>query len=440
MTRKETLRRYLLFGIALFINSLGISIITKAMLGTSSISSVPFVLSLFTPFTMGIYTIVWNILFVFLERPMMTRREVKEHRIEYLSQVPVGICLGVFIDISMTILWWLNPQTYVTQIISLLVGCIVLGIGVSLEVKANVAMAAGEYFVQVISRYVHKEFGFVKVFFDIAMVATAVALSFIFMGHLAGVREGTVISALLVGPVSHFVYPQWRRFDKWLNCGINPAKEPAALTNQPMVITITREYGSGGRLLGKALADALGVKFYDKELISMVADDLRKSENFVASNEQRLPSSTLLDLILQDYEAPLERSLCSYDALFVSQSRVIRKLAQQEPCVIVGRCADFILSDFPQATQLRIFCYTDIGDASRRCVNAYNEPAANIEARIKEANRSRIAHYQHYTGRKWGDPHYYDLMVNTGTMTVDTACTLVAKLYREKQQHLAVKA
>lgn len=432
MSKKEIFRRYVLFVFSVFVNAVGISVITKALLGTSAISSVPFVLSLFTPLSMGLYTIIWNILFVLLEMTMMKRREIRERHFELISQIPIGMCLGIFIDIAMHGLWWLVPAGYWFQIVTLLIGCVVLGLGISLEVKASVSMVAGEYLVQVISRFVHKDFGYVKVFFDITMVIMAAALSFLFLHHLNGVREGTLISALLVGPISHWFYPHWRMFDHWLLCKPQQEIPEDSANNCPQVITITREYGSGGRLLGKALAETLGIKFYDKELISMVAQDSRKSEQYVKDNEQRLSSGTLFDLILQDYEAPLERSLSSYDALFVSQSRVIRTIARREPCVIVGRCADYILNDFPQSSLIKIFCYTNLSDAHERCMTAYNDKPDGLDEKIKEANRSRINHYQHYTGRKWGDPHYYDLMINTGTTSIKTACTLIAQLYEER--------
>lgn len=433
MSKKETFRRYVLFVTAVFINAVGISIITKAMLGTSSISSVPYVLSLFTPFTMGLYTVLWNTLFVLIEMTMMTRQEIREHKFELIGQIPIGMCFGVFIDIAMGALWWLAPESYMMQMLSLIIGCFVLGVGVSLEVKASVAMVAGEYLVKVISRFVKREFGYVKVFFDCTLVAMAAAISFIFMGELHGVREGTLISALIIGPISHFVYPWWRIFDQWLLCASEVPTEDEQLASQPIVITITREFGSGGRLLGKALADALGIKFYDKELISMVAKDSRRSEQFVEENEQRLSSSRLFDLIRQDYEPTMERALSSYDALFVSESRVIRKLARKEACVIVGRCADYILNDYPKTSFIKVFCYTDLGDAYKRCLTVYKDDSKGLENRIREANRSRIAHYQHYTNLKWGEAHNYDLMINTGTMSIDTACTLITHLYKSKQ-------
>ena len=200
-------RRYLLFLVALFINAFGIAFITKALLGTSPITSVTYVLSMFTPLTMGQWTILLNLLFMLGELPFMTRQDRKTDRRIFLLQIPVTLFFGLFIDSSMSALFWLAPQTYAAKIVSLFVGCVVLAVGIALEVKVNVAMAAGEYFVRAISRRLRREFGYVKLGFDITLVLLACGLSLAFMHGIYGVREGTVTAALIVGPIVHFITP-----------------------------------------------------------------------------------------------------------------------------------------------------------------------------------------------------------------------------------------
>ena len=199
-------RRYLLFCVSLFVNALGIAFITKAALGTSPITSVTYVLSMFTPFTIGQWTILLNLLFVILELFLMTREDLKSDLRMYLLQIPISFCFGMFIDLCMHyILFWLNPVEYVYMIVALLIGCVILAVGIALEVKANAAMMAGEYFVKVITRRFRGEFGYIKLGFDVTLVAIACLLSLVFMSGVYGVREGTVISALIVGPIVHFV-------------------------------------------------------------------------------------------------------------------------------------------------------------------------------------------------------------------------------------------
>ena len=425
---KYTFRRYLLFVASLFINAFGIAFITKALLGTSPITSVTYVLSLFTPFTMGIWTILLNLLFVVLEPFLMTRRELREDLRMYLLQIPIAFCFGLFIDFSMFMLFWLEPSAYVMKVTVLLVGCVILALGIALEVKANAAMMAGEYFVKVITKRFHGEFGYVKLGFDVTLVAIACLLSLIFMSGIYGVREGTVVAALIVGPIVHFVSPYYNFLDKWIT---DPSlrQDIALQQNQHTIITIAREYGSGGHLLGEMLSKELGIKLYDKEFIRMAAQRSGMDEQYIVRNEQSIPSFWLKCILSKNSEQPLESSLSSDDVLFVSESKIIQELAARESCIIVGRCADFILKDYPRA--VKVFCYSDVESAVNRCVEEYGIARENAEAEIRRVNRNRVHHYEYYTGRKWGEPHHYNLMLNTGTIGLQTACQLIKGVYQQ---------
>lgn len=424
---KYTFRRYLLFVASLFINAFGIAFITKALLGTSPITSVTYVLSLFTPFTMGIWTILLNLLFVVLEPFLMTRRELREDLRMYLLQIPIAFCFGLFIDFSMFMLFWLEPLAYVMKVTVLLVGCIILALGIALEVKANAAMMAGEYLVKAITRRFHGEFGYVKLGFDVTLLTIACILSLVFLSDIQGVREGTVVSALLVGPIVHFVSPAYRIFDRWINAPIKQADTPSA-QHTNTIITIAREYGSGGHLLGERLAKELGIKLYDREFIRMAAQRSGIDEQYIAKYEQSIPSFWLKCILSKNSEQPVEASLSADDILFVAESRIVQELAAQEPCIIVGRCADFVLKDHPKV--VKVFCYSDLKSAVNRCVNDYGIPQEQAEAEIRRINRNRIHHYEYYTGWKWGEPHHYHLMLNTGNISLETACKLVKEVYQ----------
>ncbi|WP_291564037.1 cytidylate kinase family protein [Bacteroides sp.] len=422
---KFLFRRYLLFCVALFINALGIAFITRAALGTSPITSVTYVLSMFTPFTIGEWTIMLNILFVVLEPFMMTRQDLKDDLRMYLLQIPISFCFGIFIDICMHyILFWLNPATYPSMIIALLIGCVILAVGIALEVKANAAMLSGEYIVKVITKRFHGEFGYVKLGFDITLAASACLLSLIFMSGVYGVREGTVVAALIVGPIVHFVSPYYAFLDKW----IAPAESEKAIgmkDNKNVIITIAREYGSGGHQLGEMLSKELGIK----EFIGMDAKRSGMDERYIAQNEQSIPSFWLKCILSKSSEQTLEGSISSDDVLFVAESKIIEELAEKESCIIVGRCADYILKDYPKV--LKVFCYSDMASAISRCTAEYGINKENAETEIRRINRNRIHHYEYYTGMKWGEPHHYNLMINTGSIGLETACRLVKDIYRK---------
>lgn len=418
-----------MFAVSLFVNAMGIAFITKALLGTSPITSVTYVLSMFTPLTIGQWTIVLNLLFVLFELPFMTRKELKDDLRMFLLQIPISLCFGTFIDLSMNMLYWLEPVKYIDQIIYLLVGCVILAAGITLEVKANVAMMAGEYFVRVISQRFHGEFGYVKLCFDITLVCIACLFSICFMSGIYGVREGTVAAALLVGPIVHFISPYYRCFDKWINDVKD--KDAIALRNiQHVIITIAREYGSGGHLLGEMLSKELGIKLYDKEFIHLVAEKSGINEQYIKKNEQSIPSFWLKCILGKNSEQSLERSLSSDDVLFVAESKIIQELAEKGPCIIVGRCADFVLRDYPNL--IKVFCYSDLKSACVRCVQEYGVSEEKAESEIKRINHNRIAHYEYYTGEKWGEPHHYNLMINTGSIDLSVACNLIKSIYKNR--------
>lgn len=428
------LRRYLLFVVALFINAFGIALITKALLGTSPITSVTYVLSMFTPLTMGQWTIVLNLLFMLGELPFMTRQDLKNDRRIFLLQIPVTLFFGTFIDCSMSALSWLEPQAYAAKIVSLLLGCFVLAVGIAFEVKVNVAMAAGEYFVRAISRRLHREFGYVKLGFDVTLVILACVLSLVFLSGIYGVREGTVTAALIVGPIVHFISPFYRILDRWIGDGAAAPAATAARTadasSRHVVITIAREYGSGGHLLGEKLASMLHIPLYDNQFIGLAARRSGMDEAYILHNEQSIPSFWLKCIFAQTNGARMDHSLSPEDVLFVAESRIVQELASREACVIVGRCADFVLRDDPRA--VRIFCCTDPESARRRCIAEYGIAPDAADAEVRRVNRNRKTHYEYYTGERWGDPHRFDLTVNTGRVSVEDAARTVAGLYRER--------
>lgn len=194
MSKQELAKRYL-FVAGLFVNSLGISLITKAEMGTSPISSIPYTLSIgFAP-SLGMFTLFYSLLLICLQLVILRSRFPKE----YWLQIPVSLGFSCFIDLTMGMLDFLNPQGYLWQLVSLLIGCVVLGVGVFMEMAANVVMLPGECTVQAISSTLHTDFGKSKVAVDMTMALVAAVLGLVMYQELAGVREGTFISALLVG-------------------------------------------------------------------------------------------------------------------------------------------------------------------------------------------------------------------------------------------------
>lgn len=196
MTDKtELIKRYIFLLVGLFVNGLGVSFITKAGLGTSPITSIPYTLSLgFTP-TVGMFTLVFNIFLVILQVILLRRN----FQLQNLLQLPIIALFSFFIDLTMSLLGFMQPETYAMKVVSLIVGCLILGFGVFMEMVANVAMLPGEATVRAVSDVFSTDFGKTKIAFDSSMTVIAAILSFIMFRHLDGVREGTIVAAILVG-------------------------------------------------------------------------------------------------------------------------------------------------------------------------------------------------------------------------------------------------
>lgn len=196
MTNKtELIKRYIFLLVGLFVNGLGVSFITKAGLGTSPITSIPYTLSLgFTP-TVGMFTLVFNIFLVILQVILLRRN----FQLQNLLQLPIIALFSFFIDLTMSLLGFMQPETYAMKVVSLIVGCLILGFGVFMEMVANVAMLPGEATVRAVSDVFSTDFGKTKIAFDSSMTVIAAILSFIMLRHLDGVREGTIVAAILVG-------------------------------------------------------------------------------------------------------------------------------------------------------------------------------------------------------------------------------------------------
>lgn len=192
------IRRYLLLLTGLAIMAFGVAFSIKASLGTTPISSVPYVVSLFAPLTVGTATIIMHCVFILLQILILRK---KYHPIQ-LMQLPVAFFFGYLTDFGVWAVQGITCDHYLQQWLVCLIGIFLVAVGVSLEVKAGVVVLAGEGVVLAICKVLPVKFGYMKVGFDVTLVAIACVLSFVFTGRLQGVREGTVAAALLVGLIA----------------------------------------------------------------------------------------------------------------------------------------------------------------------------------------------------------------------------------------------
>ena len=409
----EKLKRYLIFLVGLFVNSLGVSLITKANLGTSPISSIPYVLSLNFPFTLGNFTIFFSIFLIALQLIILRRN----FKLEHILQIPVSIIFGYFIDLTMILFSWVNPEAYIMKIVYLLIGCLILGVGVYMEVLADVVMLPGESFVRAIVLTWKTNFGTTKICFDVSMSVIAAVLSFVFAGSLAGVREGTVIAALLVGFIARLIgkklaFLKDMIFPESVSAeNENEAKEQKTGICGKNVIAIGRQFGSGGHDIGKALAEKLGYDFYDAEIIQMTAGTTGYTPEFVKKNEEIMTNSLLYDLVNQMYLNTDRQDEAPKDKIFEAECQVVRNLAKKGNCVIVGRCADYVLRN--SGNCLKVFFSAPLMSRIRRVAQRQNISEGEAKATVQKNEKLRADNYRYYTHRMWGAAGNFDLSLNT---------------------------
>lgn len=197
--------------------------------------------------------------------------------------------------------------------------------------------------------------------------------------------------------------------------------------NKHMVITISREYGSGGRYVGRLVADKLGIKLYDKDFIEKLAAKTGLSGEYIENNEQRRNS---LEIFNSGYYSGLNNS----DELFIKESELIKEVAEQESCVIIGRCADFILKD--RNDVIKVFIYSSSENKLKRVTEIYGIEKSRAEKEIKRINKLRANHYKYYTGKEWNNNSNYDICINSDDLGVEKTADLICKMVEEKEKEL----
>lgn len=188
------------------------------------------------------------------------------------------------------------------------------------------------------------------------------------------------------------------------------------------IITIRREFGSGGRTIGKKVAGALGIACYDSELIEKIAAESGLHKDYIREAGEYAPGGMLAAAFAHGASGPTNE-----DYLWKIQCRIITELAEKESCVIVGRCADDILRD--KADCLRVFIHADMAFRAKRIVEVYGQREASPEQRLREKDKRRAAYHRFYTDMKWGHAQNYDLTLNSGTLGIERCAELIRQLY-----------
>lgn len=353
--------------VALFIMSLGIALSAKANLGVSPISCTPYVLSLALPLTMGTVTILMHLSFVAVQAALLKRNLRPVH----LLQIPVVFLFGALTDFSMWLMAPLEPDGYLWSAVLCLLSCLVIGFGVFLQVKADAVLLAAEGMSLAFVKLFKWEFGAVKTSVDCTLVCIGLVCSLTLLPGLTGIREGTIVAAILVGMIVRFfnrhVFWPDRLLERLTRPGAAEELLPLAQTaayapDAPLVISIDREYGSGGHAIGKMLAEKLGIPFYDSELVYLTAAQSGLTPDYIRKHEQQLTSR---------------------------------------------------------------FLHADPAVRMQRVVENYGVEPARVAKTIDTMDSRRRTHCLHYTGQELGNARLYDLCVNTSDYGLERTVELI---------------
>jgi cytidylate kinase len=315
------------------------------------------------------------------------------------------------------------------RLVYLIVSIPIMSLGIAVYVTPQISPAPAEGVTAAMSQKTGWPVPRCLLIFDIAIVAVAVVLSLIFFHGLVGVREGTIICALTLGPV---MKPIMAVIQKPLMefCGTQTKRqaamaqaEAAAFDPGKLIITVDWEFGSGGDIMARDLAEKLGAKVYSNdELVEMEIEESGLPARFVTEHEKLMRHSAVYDYATYAYM--IQQTLDPLDELYAAQVRVLRNIAKTDQrAVILGHCGNYILRDDPNC--FRIFVHAEQTDRVARSERRHNITEEEAERAMHATNRSRAKYHQDFTGEVWGQARYYDLTLSLSAFTRANSSPLV---------------
>lgn len=422
----ELLKRYIFFFLGICLNAFGIALFTRSKLGTGPTSCIPYVVSLKSGLSFGTCTFIFNILLL-LGQIILLRKKFPRYQ---LLQLPVTLLFSILIDGAMKFTTFVNTDIYWIALLYNILGCVFRAVGVSCQVVADVVMLSTEAFVKALSDVSKKEFSWIKLFFDVFMAAVAIALSFLLLGRLESVREGTLIIVLLVGPVSHY-------FTKRLSFTNYVFENESELVFEPklkisnskrIVITVTSEAGSGGRIIAKILGIKLKIPVYDKELVDLIAQEGGFTKRFVQAHNEILYRSTAEAFIQNNFSVENFHSK-SYTRLYEAQERVISKLAERQNCIIVGHCSNFILKN--NKNVMNILITADMKNRITYISEKYGLNRHDSQKKIRRQDHNTWEFYLHFTNQDWKDSGNYHLCLNSSLFGYEETADIIEDIVKK---------
>lgn len=432
-TAWEMTRRYGIFACSVLIISLGVSLAVKAALGVSPIAALPYTVSLiFTDLSVGTWNAIWNFLLI-AAQPIVRPNKIDWN--DLFIQCIMTCFFGYFIDFFLMMLGWYTPETYLMQIFTILCGCGCLAVGAYLGIIAKVSMLPMDSLLLVLSDVTKKHYATLRVTGDVGLTAISAVLCLVVLGELIGVREGTIIAALIVGNLIKLLVNNLKAFTYFLlpeavlEDSENVTMPTQGEEEEHFVITLSHEYGSGGRTIARRIAHELGMAYYDAEIIELAAKKTGYTERFVQENEERIDNNALFRLIDWYTDSYRLQGESLEKQLFHVEADVIRDIAAKHSCVIVGRLANYVLRN--HANSLHIFITADDMERVQRVMRKENLTEQEAATKILAFADERKNHCHEFSELEWGNSLSYDITMKSSKYGVDRTAAILIELIKQ---------
>ena len=434
MKEKRLPQRLALYFLGLLIITCGIAISVKSNLGVTPVSSIPYTMTCVLGLEMGKATILFHSILVCVQILILRGK----FQWKNILQVLVGVVFGYFTTFFNWGASFLpTPDNIVIRLVMMMISTCCIATGIFFYVPPNIMPLAIEGTMDTISKTAKIEFAKVKIGFDCTMVVISLISCLVGIHSLGSVGIGTVFGAVFVGIIlgklNRSPLAKWR--NKILFGEQTEEKTPTVKENG-LVVTISREYGSGGREIGRQLAEKLGIAYYDLNLIQKVAAESGYSEAYVQEAEQKVSNTALLNLYSWYTAATSEQELPKVEQLFHAEERVIRELAAKGSCIIVGRLANHILRDHNNA--FHVFIGADMEAKQKRVMERDGITAEQAEMQIRKVEKERANHCAYFTHEQWGNAKHYDLMLKSNLLGISGTVEMIESLLDRLQKEMKI--
>ena len=427
----ELARRFLVFALGLVFMGFGVACLIKSSLGVSPISSLPYTFALIIPsVTVGCWTAIMNLLMIFIQ-PVLKKGLDKKMLV---LQCGMTVVFGYFIDLSLECMAPLVLESYYAKIGMLLAGCSIMAFGTYFGIISRVTLLPMDSFLQILAERIGRRYTSVRVVSDLCMTTVAAVLCLIFVGELKAVREGTLITAFLCGTEIRLFTNQLKALTYLLlpENRIQKERERQAVpevSETHFVLTVSHEYGSGGRTIAKRIAHELDLPYYDTEIIKMAAERSDFAAEYLHKHEEKISSTALYTLFdwyagsFPENEVPLP------EQIFRLEAQVIQEIAAKDSCVIVGRLANYVLQNHKNS--LHIFITADEPKRIERVMRKETISLEEAKEKIRAFANDRKNHCQQFSAMEWGNSENYDITVKSNRYGVDRTAAILIQLIKE---------